>query len=121
MKRLFSATATPLASIFGSGFLVMIPILNGAVGHYSILAMALVCGVAYSVGSVIRFNIIHVEPLLKLEQLPKQTKLFEHVSDLALLLAYIISVCLYINFMASFLLGVLVSNTIHHSTNIWSR
>ncbi|QDU10114.1 hypothetical protein [Gimesia aquarii] len=80
MKRLFFATATPLASIFGSGFLIRIPILNGAVGRYSILAMALMCGVAYSVGSVIRFNI-----------------------------------------MASFLLGVLVSNTMPHSMNIWSR
>lgn len=105
MKRLFSATATPLASIFGSGFLVIIPILNGAVGRYSILAMALVCALAYGVGSVIRFNIKNVEPLLEQEQLPQRTKLFEQASDFALLLAYIISVCLYINIMASFLLG----------------
>ena len=34
-KKLFSATATPLASIFGSGFLVIVPILNGAVGPYA--------------------------------------------------------------------------------------
>ena len=32
------ARATPLASIFGSGFLVIVPILNGAVGPYSVVA-----------------------------------------------------------------------------------
>ena len=42
-KKLFSASATPLASIFGSGFLVIVPILNGAVGPYAWLAMACVC------------------------------------------------------------------------------
>ena len=31
-KQLLSATITPLASIFGSGFLVIVPILAGAVG-----------------------------------------------------------------------------------------
>jgi len=42
-KKLLSATATPLASIFGSGFLVIVPILAGAVGPYAWLAMACVC------------------------------------------------------------------------------
>ena len=32
MKQLIKATTTPLASIFGSGFLVIVPILCGAVG-----------------------------------------------------------------------------------------
>lgn len=45
-KKLLGATATPLASIFGSGFLVIVPILNGAVGPYSLVAMACVCGLA---------------------------------------------------------------------------
>lgn len=34
MKKLLAATSTPLASIFGSGFLIIVPILNGAVGKY---------------------------------------------------------------------------------------
>ncbi len=105
MKKLLAATATPLASIFGSGFLVIVPILNGAVGKYAIVAMALVCAMAYGVGSVIRFNIKNVEPLLANDQVPKRTKLHERASDLALVAAYIISVCLYINILASFLLG----------------
>ncbi len=81
------------------------PILNGAVGKYSVFAMALVCAVAYGVGSVIRFNIKNAEPLLENGQVPKRTKLFERASDLALVGAYVISVCLYINILASFLLG----------------
>jgi hypothetical protein len=56
-ENLRHARATPLASILGSGFLVIVPILNGAVGHYSIVAMAVVCALAYAMGSVIRFNI----------------------------------------------------------------
>jgi hypothetical protein len=82
-----------------------VPILNGAVGKYSIFAMALVCGVAYGVGSVIRFNISNAEPLLENDQIPKRTKHHELASDLALVGAYVISVCLYINILASFLLG----------------
>ena len=59
-----NAVITPLSSIFGSGFLVIVPILAGAVGEYSVLAMAAVCAIAYAVGSVIRFNIRHAEPVL---------------------------------------------------------
>ncbi len=46
-KRLISATATPLASIFWSGSLAIVPILNSAVGPYSVYAMAAVCGTSY--------------------------------------------------------------------------
>ncbi len=42
MKPLVDATSTPLSSIFGSGFLIIVPILAGAVGSYAVLAMAAV-------------------------------------------------------------------------------
>jgi hypothetical protein len=32
MKKVIEATTTPLASIFGSGFLVIVPILAGRLG-----------------------------------------------------------------------------------------
>ena len=48
-RQLIAATATPLASIFGSGFLVIVPILAGAVGPYSWLAMVCVCALAYAI------------------------------------------------------------------------
>ncbi len=110
-KQVIKATATPLASIFGSGFLVIVPILNGAVGPYALVAMACVCGLAYAVGSVIRFNIRYAEPLLEAGNASHRAVFFEKVSDLALVMAYAISVCLYVRILAAFLLGGLGIDT----------
>ena len=57
-RNLLRATATPLASIFGSGFLIIVPILAVTVGSLSTFAMIGVVVVAYFVGEVIRFNSI---------------------------------------------------------------
>lgn len=104
MKKIIDATSTPLSSIFGSGFLVIVPILAGAVGSYAVAAMAAVCALAYAVGSIIRFNIRHAEPVLA--DTPGEALLsFEHISDLALVAAYVISVCLYIHILSAFVLG----------------
>ena len=105
MKKLIDATTTPLASIFGSGFLVIVPILAAAVGPYAVYAMAGVTLLAYAVGSVIRFNIRHAEPLLAADNAPHLTTFFERGSDLALVGAYVVSVSLYLNILSSFLLG----------------
>jgi hypothetical protein len=105
------ARATPLASIFGSGFLVIVPILNAAVGPYSVVAMAGVCALAYAMGSVIRFNIRHAEPLLATGSTSDRVARHERTANLALVLAYAISVCLYIHILAAFLLGGLGINT----------
>lgn len=110
-KKAIRATATPLASIFGSGFLVIVPILAGAVGPYAWLAMACVCGLAYAMGSVIRFNIRNAEPLMEAGTAAHPSVFFEHTSDLALVIAYAISVCLYIRILATFLLGGLGIDT----------
>ncbi len=104
MNKLVDATSTPLSSIFGSGFLIIVPILAGAVGPYSVVAMAGVCALAYAVGSVIRFNIKHAEPVLA--GTPGEATLsLERSSDLALVLAYVISVCLYLHILSAFVLG----------------
>ena len=97
--------------IFGSGFLVIVPILNGAVGPYSLVAMAGVCAIAYAMGSVIRFNIRNVEPVLEAGTAPARLLRWERTANLALVLAYAISVCLYIHILAAFLLGGLGINT----------
>ena len=110
-KDLRHARATPLASIFGSGFLVIVPILYAAVGPYSVFAMAGVCALAYAMGSVIRFNIRHAEPLLAAGTTSDRTARHEQTANLALVLAYAISVCLYIHILAAFLLGGLGINT----------
>jgi hypothetical protein len=103
-RTLINATSTPLSSIFGSGFLIIVPILAGAVGTYSVLAMAAVCVLAYAVGSVIRYNINHVEPVLA-DKPSEMTLSMERASDLALILAYVISVCLYLHILSAFVLG----------------
>jgi hypothetical protein len=110
-KELRHARTTPLASIFGSGFLVIVPILNGAVGPYSLVAMAAVCALAYAMGEVIRFNIRHAEPLLAEGAVSDRTARRERTANLALVLAYTISVCLYIHILAAFLLGELGIDT----------
>ena len=110
-NKLFAATATPLASIFGSGFLVIVPILAGAVGPYAWLAMIGVCALAYAMGSVIRFNIRNTEPMLEAGTAPPRAALLEKTSDLALVVAYAISVCLYIRILAAFFLGGLGMDT----------
>ena len=110
-KHLRHARATPLASIFGSGFLVIVPILNGAVGPYAVVAMAGVCGLAYAMGSVIRFNIRHAEPVLEAGEASARVARYERTANLALVLAYAISVCLYIHILAAFVLGGLGINT----------
>lgn len=107
---LVRATSTPLASIFGSGFLVIVPILAGAVGSYSVWAMVGVCALAFAVGSVIRFNITHAEPVLA-DHPSEATLSLERSSDLALVLAYVISVCLYLNILSAFVLGGLHADT----------
>jgi hypothetical protein len=103
-NKLISAAITPLASIFGSGFLIIVPILAGAVGQYSVFVMAGVCALAYAVGSVIRYNIKHVEPVLA-DNPTEATLSFERASDLAIILAYVISVCLYLHILSAFVLG----------------
>ena len=109
-KILTQATTTPLASIFGSGFLVIVPILAGAVGEYAVLVMGLICGLAYLVGNVIRYNIKHAEPALA-ENPTASVYWLERSADIAIVLAYIISVSLYLNIMSAFVLGGLNMDT----------
>ena len=103
--KLFRATATPLASIFGSGFLVIVPILAGATGKFSIFAMIAICIIAFFIGWVIRFNIAHAEPLLDSQKASKSTLYLDSISDIVLVPAYIISVCLYLRILSAFLMN----------------
>lgn len=108
---LFAATVTPLASIFGSGFLVIAAILSAAVGRYAVFAMAGICVLAYAIGAVMRHNIRNVEPLLFNRKLPAWPTRLELISDFALVMAYVISVTLYLRIMASFALNLVGSDS----------
>ncbi|MCF6444289.1 hypothetical protein [Nereida sp. MMG025] len=96
---IWRATITPLASIIGSGFLVLGPILDVSFGGYAPLVMIGLCAVAYLFGSAIRFNITDIangaaaSPLL--------SKL-ETAASGVLAFAFIISVAYYLNLFGAF-------------------
>ncbi|MCO4847153.1 MAG: hypothetical protein KC448_04175 [Yoonia sp.] len=96
----WKATVTPLASIIGSGFLVLGPILDHAYGGYAPLMMAALCVVAYAFGAAIRTNIASVALIARG---PLTVKL-EVLSAWVLAFAYVISVAYYLNLFGAFAL-----------------
>ncbi|BDY12511.1 APC family permease [Hydrogenimonas cancrithermarum] len=100
----WTAMAIPLASIIGSGFLVIAPILQMSVGRLAVFAMASLVLVAYAIGSAIRFNIRYVEPKLAAGTLHAVALTFERFSEWALAFAYIVSVTYYLTLFGDFLL-----------------
>lgn len=105
------ATVTPLASIIGSGFLIAGPILGEASGRFAALAMAGLCLIAWLFGSAIRYNIGHAEPLIDPEGSPLWLERMDKASDLALALAYFVSVAYYLHLFAAFALRTIDADT----------
>ncbi len=103
-SRLWRATVTPLASIIGSGFLVVAPLLDTVVNGWAPLVILVIIVLAYAIGSVMRFNIRYLEPCLDNGEISKPLSFLTRLSDLALALAYVISVTFYLRLLASFLL-----------------
>ncbi|MFS8136960.1 MAG: hypothetical protein ACMG50_02415 [Thermomonas sp.] len=97
----WQATVTPLASIIGSGFLVAGPILAHAAGRWAALAMLGLCSISYLFGSAIRHNIVHVEPVYA-DSPDRLVSGIERASEIALSLAYFVSVAYYLNLFAAF-------------------
>lgn len=98
------ATVTPLASIIGSGFLVAGPILGHAAGHYAVFAMAALCGISYLFGLAVRDNISRLEPLLATDNPRPVLVWLDRAADLALILAYFVSIAYYLSLLADFAL-----------------
>jgi hypothetical protein len=105
------ATVTPLASIFGSGFLIVIPILERELGALATVGMAGVCLLAWAVGVAIRHNVAVVEPLADAGRLDPITVRMERVSDLTIVVAYVISVALYLRILGLFVVGYVSSGS----------
>lgn len=103
-RQIMPAMSTPLASIFGSGFLVIVPVLASGVGSYAVWAMLAVAFVAFHTGAIVRHNILCAEPVLAAGG-KRATLLLERLSDVALVAAYVVSVCLYIHILSAFVLG----------------
>jgi hypothetical protein len=106
-NRLWSVTITPLASIIGSGFLVVAPLLRDIAGPWALAAMGAIVVLAWYVGAVIRYNIRHAEPQLPRCQQGRGDPLMcrsERLSSWVLSVAYVISVAFYINLLAAYAL-----------------
>ncbi len=103
-NRAWRATVTPLASIIGSGFLVVAPILGHLLGVYAFAGMLLIVLVAVAVGEVIRFNIAHLEPRLAGARVTPAGAWLERAANLSLSLAYVVSVAFYLRLLSAFAL-----------------
>lgn len=90
------AMITPLASIIGSGFLVLGPILQVEYGSYAPAVLLGLCVVAYALGGAIRANIA---ARAAGHRLPAA---LEGVSSAVLAFAYVISVAYYLNLFGAF-------------------
>jgi hypothetical protein len=93
------AMITPLASIIGSGFLVLGPILNDSFGMFAPLMLLVLCGVAYLFGHAIRFNIAEIN---NGTPRPFLAERLETASSWMLSFAYFISVAYYLNLLGAF-------------------
>ncbi|NBX09831.1 MAG: hypothetical protein EBR05_08465, partial [Marivivens sp.] len=93
------ATVTPLASIIGSGFLVLGPVLDDSFGAFAPLVMLGLCAVAYAFGGAIRANIrdIDTNPARG-----RGIARLETVASWLLAGAYFISVAYYLNLFGAF-------------------
>lgn len=103
VSRILLASVTPLASIFGSGFLIIVPVLERSLGALAAWGALAVTAVAWFVGSAIRHNIATIEPAAAQGRLRDGDELLERLSDVAIALAYIVSVALYLRIMAEYI------------------
>lgn len=109
---LWRATITPLASIIGSGFLVLGPILDVSYGGYAPLAMLGLCALAYLFGSAIRFNIARIADGSNMSRL---LVTLEGVSSAVLAFAFVISVAYYLNLFGAFGVSLTGFNSSYHA------
>jgi hypothetical protein len=92
------ATVTPLASIIGSGFLILGPILDLSFGIWAPLAMLGLCALAWAFGAAVRQNIIEIESAGR----SRGEELAETAASWVLAFAYVISVAYYLNLFGAF-------------------
>lgn len=94
------ATVTPLASIIGSGFLVLGPLLDVGYGRFAPLAMAALCAAAWAFGAAIRYSM--ASGVETDATRPRAEMALAELSDWALAFAYVISVAYYLNLFGAF-------------------
>lgn len=110
------ATVTPLASIIGSGFLVLGPILKHSFGVWAIAVMFGLCVVAWLFGHAIRFNIAcYNQAREAVGTIPDWVSRLEVIASYALVLAYVVSISYYLNLFGAFALSLTPLNDPLHA------
>ncbi|MEZ5627120.1 MAG: hypothetical protein R3E34_06295 [Rhodocyclaceae bacterium] len=104
------AMVTPLASIIGSGFLVVVPLLASVAGPLAVVAIVGIVLLSFWLGAAIRFNIVH-DGRNPPDEPDGAIQALEHFSDIALAFAYVISITFYIRLMCSFVLAGVHTHT----------
>ncbi|OWU85620.1 membrane protein [Oceanicola sp. 22II-s10i] len=94
------AMVTPLASIIGSGFLIVGPILEDAFGYLAPLGMAGLCLTAWAFGGAVRVNIARLGE--GDDARPRGERRLDTLASAVLAFAYMISVAYYLNLLGSF-------------------
>ena len=102
-RRVLSATVTPLASILGSGLLIIVPILERTLGALAFVGAIGISTLAWFVGTVIRHNVEIVETAEANGTLDKATTVINRIGDAVIVVAYVISVALYLRIMAQYI------------------
>jgi len=89
-------------------------LLASIVGKFSPFAVFGIVVLAYGIGHVIRFNIRRVEPRSINGTLSSRTKEIEYLSNIVLVLAYMVAVAFYLSLLSSFSLNYLgISNLLY--------
>ncbi len=108
-KAVVAASVTPLASILGSGLLIIVPVLERTIGALSVLGAVAICAVAWLLGTVIRHNVTVVEQRHAAGTVDTTTMRLGTGADGVIVIAYVISVALYLRIMAQYLVRLLDS------------
>jgi hypothetical protein len=108
VRGVAAAAVTPLASILGSGLLIIVPILERALGSFAIFGAVGICAFAWLVGTVIRHNVTVVEQQKADSTLNATTARLGRVGDAVIVVAYIISVALYLRIMAQYMVSFFI-------------
>ncbi len=103
--RVLVAATTPLASILGSGLLIIVPVLERTLGALSVFGAIGVCAVAWLAGTAIRHCVRVVEPLAADGKLDPITRRVDRSADAVIVVAYVISVALYLRIMAQYVVA----------------
>lgn len=113
---IFRATITPLASIIGSGFLILGPVLIASYGAWAPVVMAALCLAAYGFGGAIRYNIDR----LAAQPHGRLSAWLEHGASWVLAIAYFVSVAFYLNLFGAFAVSLTTLDTPEHARQVAS-